>query len=681
MSQTRRGPKLCFVSKSGPGRRFPHLALSGLLVLAAAPSAAAQPVRQVLVLQSVDRGNLTIDEFTGNFRVELDQRAERPVNVIQIVVGPTGFVRADEQAVVDYIRSTFIDRPKPDLIMTVGGPAAVFARKYRPQLFPDTPLLFAAVDQRYLGNAPLGDNETAVTVDNDFPRAIEGVLQALPQTRQVFMVLGSGQIGQFWHRELEKQFRRFHDRLTFGWFDDLSLPEMLRRCANLPANSAIFYVVFGTDAAGAAYADERVFADLHAAANAPLFAAHSAYLGAGIVGGSLLSLDDLSRDTADVAVRLLNGVPPRSISVAPRVAGSPIYDWRELQRWGVPESRLPPGSVVRYRSPTLWGAHRGTVLGAAGVLALESLLIAGLLHQRRARRRAEIESVRNLALAADASRRQTMSALANSIAHELGQPLSAMIHNAQAGRMMMTANRLTPDTMGEILSEIETEGVQATQIIDRHRTMLRSHQLDKKPIDLQAVIQDSLALVNHDMRARHVEAIVDLSSSPCTITGDQVLLQQVLVNLVMNAMDAMAETPAARRRVTIKSEVRAADVDVSVRDAGTGLPAEIERTLFAPFVTTKAHGVGSGSRSRERSSTRMAAPLLPTTIQTAARRSPSPCGAVKRQGSSQARRASREIPGPRSPMTPLADGFPYMLDRDSRAMPLEVSVCPSALAS
>ena len=280
--------------------------------------------------------------------------------------------------------------------------------------------------------------------------------------------------------------------------------------------------------------------------------------------------------------------------VPPQRPGQPIFDWRELQRWGIPESRLPPGSVVRYRGPSLWQEYRGTVLSAVGVLAVQSLLIVGLLYQRRARRRAEIESRRNLALAADASRRQTMSALTSSIAHELGQPLSSMIHNAQAGRMMITANRATPDTMGEILSDIESEGVQATQIIDRHRTMLRSHQLDKKPIDLHAVIHESLALVAHDMRARQIEATVNLSSNPCIITGDQVLLQQVLVNLVMNAMDAMAETPPARRRVTISTEVRAADVEVSVRDTGTGLPAQINGTLFTPFVTTKAHGLGIG---------------------------------------------------------------------------------------
>ena len=176
-----------------------------------------------------------------------------------------------------------------------------------------------------------------------FRALVEDILQLLPQTRQVFMVMGSGQIGQFWHRELENQFRRFHDRLTFVWFDDLSLPEILRRCASLPDDSAIFYVTFGTDAAGAAYADERVFADLHAAANAPLFAAHSVYLGAGVVGGSLLSIDDLSRNTADVAVRLLNGAPPRKHHRAAAAPGPTDIRLARVTAMGHPREPVAAG--------------------------------------------------------------------------------------------------------------------------------------------------------------------------------------------------------------------------------------------------------------------------------------------------------------------------------------------------
>ncbi len=376
--------------------------------------------------------------------------------------------------------------------------------------------------------------------------------------------------------------------------DDLSLPEILRRSASLPDHSAILFLSFGTDAAGAAYADERVLGDLNTTARAPVFGLQSTYLGAGVVGGSLLRIDELTLRTADVAIRLLNGAPPRSVNVPPQRAGLPTFDWRELHRWGISENRLPPGSVVRFRTPSLWQQYRGTVLSAVGVLAVQSLLIVGLLYQRRARQRAELEGRRNLTLAADAGRRQTMSALTNSIAHELGQPLSAMIHNVQAGRMMITANRATPDTMDEILSDIEREAVQATQIIDRHRTMLKSRQLDTKPIDIHAVIHASLALVAHEMRARQIEATVNLSSSPCIVTGDQVLLQQVLVNLVMNAMDAMADSPPARRRVSIGTHVGATDVEVTVRDDGTGLPTQTGGALFTPFVTTKAHGLGIG---------------------------------------------------------------------------------------
>ena len=133
--------------------------------------------------------------------------------------------------------------------------------------------MFASVDQRILGDAPLGKNETAVAVVNDFPQVIDDILQVLPRTKQVFVVTGAGPIGRFWRRELENEFQRFHKRLTFVWSDNLSLAEILRRCASLPSDSAIFYLTLGVDAQGGAYADERVLADLHATANAPLFGA------------------------------------------------------------------------------------------------------------------------------------------------------------------------------------------------------------------------------------------------------------------------------------------------------------------------------------------------------------------------------------------------------------------------
>lgn len=228
------------------------------------------------------------------------------------------------------------------------------------------------------------------------------------------------------------------------------------------------------------------------------------------------------------------------------------------------------------------------------MLTLQSAMIAWLLYERRARQLAETEARRNLGLAADANRRESVSALTTSIGHELGQPLSSIVHNVLALQAMAAGNRATPDATREVLADIQTEAALATRIIERHRDMLRSRQLQRQPIDFHSVVNESLALVAHDMRARRIEVAVDLSAAPSIIDGDPVLLEQVLVNLVRNAMDALAETPAAKRRIVIRSTVKAAGVEIAVHDTGAGLDAEIMGTLFTPFTTTKPNGLGIG---------------------------------------------------------------------------------------
>jgi C4-dicarboxylate-specific signal transduction histidine kinase len=313
-----------------------------------------------------------------------------------------------------------------------------------------------------------------------------------------------------------------------------------------------------------------------------------------VVGGRLMQQQDWIAALGRLALRVLRGESADSIPTASPDLSVSQVDWRQLRRWGISESRLPAGTIVRFRGPSLWRDFRREVLIGLAGLAIQSFLILGLLYHRRARQRAEVESRRNLALAADADRHATMSALTGSIAHELSQPLNSILHNAQAGEMLVASNRATTDTLRDILAEIRTADVRATQIVERHRTMLKNRQLDKKRLDIHAVVGESLALVAHDTRTRHVHLDVDLAAGPCLINGDQVLLQQVLVNLVMNAMDAMAETPPDRRRVSVHSKVGKESVEVSVRDAGTGLPSSVDRHLFEPFVTTKTHGLGIG---------------------------------------------------------------------------------------
>jgi signal transduction histidine kinase len=124
--------------------------------------------------------------------------------------------------------------------------------------------------------------------------------------------------------------------------------------------------------------------------------------------------------------------------------------------------------------------------------------------------------------------------------------------------------------------------------------MLRAHQLDRKPIDIHAVVRESVELIADHTRGRQVQVDIEIPSEPCIVLGDPVLLQQVFVNLMMNAMDAMTEVHVQRRRITVRCDRTPGSVAVSVGDTGAGLPASLDGKLFDAFVTTKANGLGIG---------------------------------------------------------------------------------------
>ena len=362
---------------------------AALLVVLLSPRAEAA-VRHVVLLQSLERGSLVLDRFAAMLRLQLDEHSADPITFIEFVVNPSGVSETPEQAMVDFLRSAFAGRPTPDLIITAGGPAAAFARRHRAHLFVDSPILYAAVDRRFLsGGGDFSERETTVPVANDPTLSIDAILQVFPATENVFVIVGAGTLGRFWRSEFERESSRFRDRVRFIWTDGMSYAAMLQRAATLPPRSAIFFNSFDVDADGATYSTERVLADLRARGNAPVFGAQSAELGHGLIGGKLISIDDVSRTTAEVALRILGGTPPALIKTAIQHPGPLTFDWRELQRWSVSEDRLPPGSLIQFREPGVWDRFWWVIVGSLSAFVAQSLLIGALLVTRAKRRRVE----------------------------------------------------------------------------------------------------------------------------------------------------------------------------------------------------------------------------------------------------------------------------------------------------
>jgi signal transduction histidine kinase len=492
-------------------------------------------------------------------------------------------------ALRDFLHRKYADLPF-DVVITMNE-SLEFTTTNRDQLFRGIPVVFFAtspITQRI-------ENATGIVARANLHGTVTLALALQPGIRQVFVIRGAERTTAAGSdAEVRQQLRSFEPRLSFTYLTGLAASDLEARLAALPEQSIILYLGVGRDGTGKNVHPLEYLERIGPLANAPIYSWVDSTMDRGIVGGALLNQRALVTALGQLALRVLHGETPDTIPLSsPDLTVSEV-DWRQLRRWGINESRVPAGTVVRFQGPSLWRDHRAGVLAVVAGLVIQALLIGGLLFQRRARRRAEVDSRRNLALAAAADRHATMSALTGSIAHELSQPLNSILHNAQAGEMLVASNRATTDTLRDILSEIRTADVRATQIVERHRTMLKNQELDRKPLDIHAVVGESLALVAHETKTRHVDVDVDLAAGPCVIIGDQVLLQQVLVNLVMNAMDAMAETPPDRRRVSVHSKVGKESVEVSVRDAGTGLPSSVDGHLFEPFVTTKTHGIGIG---------------------------------------------------------------------------------------
>src|SRR5689334_19213894 len=149
--------------------------LIGLLLPQCAVAEGVPPVRKVLVLQSLDRGSMVFDKFTADFRAALQGRPRDPVTLVEFVVAPAGFTEAPEKPMIDFLQSIFADQQSPALIVTVGGPAANFVRRHRSQIFPETPVIFSAVEQRYLGGDGLAANETSATVAIDYTKILDDI--------------------------------------------------------------------------------------------------------------------------------------------------------------------------------------------------------------------------------------------------------------------------------------------------------------------------------------------------------------------------------------------------------------------------------------------------------------------------------------------------------------------------
>jgi signal transduction histidine kinase/ABC-type uncharacterized transport system substrate-binding protein len=551
------------------------------------------PPPAVLILNQSNSYRPWPNQIINEIRTTLDNRAGGSVPVyaedldLYRFNGP-GYLDVTEKYLERKYRGKSLG-----VIIPVGSAGLDYALRIRNALWPEVPVVFAAVDRK-TADLESVRGVTGITIQLNLADMIRAASALLPATRH-FVLVGDRLEKQLYYSQFAKELAEYSRTFDFVDLTGLPLGVVKQRLATLPEQSAILYIGINSDQT-MIYVSADLVPVLAEVANRPIFVDVETYFGSGAVGGFVLSPTQVGREAGQLALRVLAGADPSTIPVTTSKSERPLFDWRQLKRWDISESNLPPGSDVRFRPPGAWELYRWQILAAFAVVLLQSAVLGGLFIERHRRHSAEEESRRRIMQVIHLNRTATAGALSASVAHELNQPLGAILNYAETAELLLSEESLNVPQLREIIADIRRDDQRASEVIKHLRGLLKQRgELELQTFNLNDVIAAAIRILEPEAVKRGVALDTVQATTAFPVHADQVQLQQVILNLAFNAMDAVAAATPDRRRLMIQAiAVGKDDVEVVVSDSGPGIPNQELERVFEALYTTKASGTGLG---------------------------------------------------------------------------------------
>jgi signal transduction histidine kinase len=363
----------------------------------AAGQVAAQPVsdrqKQVLVLYATRRDAQIVAVGDRELPRMLESGLTEGLDYYSEFIDQARFPRHDyPDAFHDFLAVKYKDR-RFDLVVAMGDVPLAFVDRNRDGFFKDVPVVFftSRPPSRRLANA------TGVTAELNLADTLTLAMQLQPDTRHVFVINGIEVTNRAYEVAAREQLRPFESRVSITYLVGLPTRTLEARLASLPRHSIVYYLVVDRDGANESFHPLEYLDRIAAVANAPVYSWVDSAMDHGIVGGSLKDQVAQTRAVGELALRVLQGEKADSITRPTRDLNVRQVDWRELRRWGISDSRVPTGTVVRFREPSAWQRYKIYIVGALAIVLAQTVLIAGLLVQRTRRRQAESRARRSQA--------------------------------------------------------------------------------------------------------------------------------------------------------------------------------------------------------------------------------------------------------------------------------------------
>jgi len=549
--------------------------------------------RSILVLDQSDlRGPFYHSVFSG-LRSALSADGRSHVTLYAESLDLSRFRGINYEALLyRYLKEKYQDVPI-GAVVAIGAATLDQVLPWRAELWPQVPIVFAMVDAIDIARLHLPGGVTGSIVKVPLSDSIKAARALVPDLQTVASV-GDAWDGLTVYRNWKEEIPTAASDLKVIDLVGQTMAEVRRRVADLPDRTAIIYSAMFSDGEGTYFPPATAVGLVAEKANRPIVVAAETFLSPGGAGGFVILPHRLGEETARLALRILHGESASSIAPAISDAVQPVFNWLQMRRWGVRESDLPPGSEIRFREPSMWEEYRWQTISAAAVLLMQAGLISILLHERHRRANAERESRNRLTELAHANRQATAGELSSTIAHELNQPLGTILTNTETAELILSSPAPNLSEVREILADIRRDDTRASEVIQRMRGFLRRAPFEDRIIDLNDTMRQVFDFLAVQASARNVILCLEPSREPLQVRGDPVQLQQVIMNLVVNSMDAMAELSNGRGVIGRTAINGGSSAVVSISDSGPGIPAEKLNKVFDPFFTTKTQGMGIG---------------------------------------------------------------------------------------
>ncbi|HEY5801091.1 MAG TPA: hypothetical protein VIT92_12775, partial [Burkholderiaceae bacterium] len=437
-----------------------YILAGALLCVLLAPMARADaPPKQqtVLVLSADSLGYPNLSEFYGGFRATIQKGVKLPVRLytegmdLALFNSPAYRLR-----IAAWYREKYRD-VKPDAILLMGHPALQFV--IETGLWAGVPTYFALASENAVKNLPLPANITGQTVRVNLSDTVALARRLFPGTTKLVLV-GNRPERDSYRPFYAAELQSLEEVIDFVDLRGMRYEEVAARVAALPDDAVIYHTTFNDDGTGRVLEPLVVLELLTRAANRPTMVDIGLGVGLGPVGGTVFLPVAQGKQAGQKILHLLAGADPATMPVDSSVF-PPVFDWRQLQRWNVADARLPPDSELRFYQPTVWQQYKVQIVGALLIIASLTALSIALLIERRRRAIAVAQSRKRLAEIAHMNRNATASVYSAAIAHELNQPLAAILSNAEAAENYLAEEAPDLAQVREILADIVAEDERA----------------------------------------------------------------------------------------------------------------------------------------------------------------------------------------------------------------------------